>query len=439
MRKVALIGIIVLAAFLRLYNLNSVPPSASLDEASIGWNAYSVLKTGADEFNQFPLISQRGYDDYRRSTYLLLTIPFIAILDLSVLAIRFPAVVLSIFTVLALYGIVRELMNRSSSPKAIILAYLSALSLAISPWHIYISRLGHESNACLSFLVFGFYFFLRGRRQSKFLLVSALFFLLSMISYYTGQIVIPLFVGGIFVLFFRELLRAITKTVATKMIAVAIAILTGLVLWSLFSPSAMIRYRGTSTLSPQVHDKAFSEWVRRHNEAVNNHDIFGALYYNRRVFFAKVLFEGYISHFSYQWLFINTGSDSFKAPDSGLLYAWQLPFILIGIVAFSFTRFVPFRLKMLVALWFVLSPLPASIATQAPHAMRAYNILPLWQVATALGVVHTINIFKKIKAIPIVVIATIVFFSVKIFCGHYFEKFPVKESRSFQYLSLIHI
>src|SRR3989344_5975196 len=97
--------ILMLAAFLRFWQLGNVPPSASMDEASIGWNAYSVLKTGVDEYGEFPLISQRGYDDWRRSTYLFLTIPFIALLDLQIVAVRLPAVILSILTIWAMYHI----------------------------------------------------------------------------------------------------------------------------------------------------------------------------------------------------------------------------------------------------------------------------------------------------------------------------------------------
>ena len=90
-RQFILILILALAAFLRLWSFGSVPPSASLDEASIGYNAYSVLKTGVDEFGSFPIVSQRGYDDYRRSTYLFLVVPFVGLFGLNTAAVRFPA------------------------------------------------------------------------------------------------------------------------------------------------------------------------------------------------------------------------------------------------------------------------------------------------------------------------------------------------------------
>ena len=47
--KVILIGILLLAAGLRLWNLGNIPPHLTPDEASLGYNAYSILKTGKDE------------------------------------------------------------------------------------------------------------------------------------------------------------------------------------------------------------------------------------------------------------------------------------------------------------------------------------------------------------------------------------------------------
>jgi len=55
--KTLLVVIILLASFLRLYNLANVPPHLTPDEASLGYNAYSILKTGKDEYGKFmPII-----------------------------------------------------------------------------------------------------------------------------------------------------------------------------------------------------------------------------------------------------------------------------------------------------------------------------------------------------------------------------------------------
>ncbi|KKR87871.1 MAG: Glycosyl transferase family 39, partial [Candidatus Woesebacteria bacterium GW2011_GWB1_41_10] len=52
-----LIVILLFAAILRLWNLGSIPPHLTPDEASLGYNAYSILKTGRDEYSKFlPII-----------------------------------------------------------------------------------------------------------------------------------------------------------------------------------------------------------------------------------------------------------------------------------------------------------------------------------------------------------------------------------------------
>ncbi len=133
-----LIGIIFIAFFLRFFLLSSVPPSASLDEASIGYNAYSILKTGTDEYgNKFPILL-RAYDDWRPALYIYLVIPFVKILGLNALSVRLPSVILSVITVIATYFLVKEIFLNFKNK--IFLAFVSSFLLAISPWHIYISH-----------------------------------------------------------------------------------------------------------------------------------------------------------------------------------------------------------------------------------------------------------------------------------------------------------
>ena len=50
-----LLGIIVIAALLRLWGISTNPPSLSWDEVSIGYNAYTILNYGMDEHGvRFP-------------------------------------------------------------------------------------------------------------------------------------------------------------------------------------------------------------------------------------------------------------------------------------------------------------------------------------------------------------------------------------------------
>ncbi len=433
-RPIILIAILALAAILRFWSLGNVPPSASLDEASIGYNAYSVLKTGGDEYGEFPFISQRGYDDFRRSTYLFLVVPFVALFDLNVISVRLPAVILSILTVWVTYHIVLLLFSKRSEFSSNV-ALLASFLLAISPWHIYISRLGHESNAYLSFFVFGVLFFLQGERnKSKVrILLSIIFFTLSMISYYAGQVFIPLLVIGLFFIFRKNLLSIITSDKKVLILFFAFAVLLVPIFWVIFSPKALVRFQGTSTFKPEAHSKEFAKRVELRNKAVESNDIVGTIIYNRHLFPVQVFFEGYIAHFKPQWLFTNSSSEQFKVPNMGLLYLWEIPFIAIGIAALLFSRVLDRQAKKLIFLWFFLAPLPAAIATQAPHAMRSYNFLPTWQIFTALGLAYLFYKLPKFKILTLSVFALLILVSVSTLYKNYFIVFPKEESKSFQY------
>lgn len=429
-----LIIILLLSAFLRFWNLGGVPPSASMDEASIGYNAYSVLKTGGDEYGKFPLISQRSYDDWRRSTYLLLVVPFIGLFNLSVVAIRLPAVILSILTVLATYHITL-LLFRKRSELAIKIALIVTLLLAISPWHIYISRLGHESNACLSFLIFAILFFLQGLRNRSInrILISVIFFTLSMISYYSGQAFVPLFATSLFFIFRKELWSMVSKDKKILFAFFVLMILLVPIFWAIFSPEALIRFQGTSTFKPEAHSEEFANRVLLRNKAVENHDIIGTILYNRHLFPPLVFLEGYFSHFKPQWLFFNSSAEPHKVPNMGLLYLWEIPFIVIGIIALFFSRDLDISSKKLIFLWFFLAPVPAAIATQTPHAMRYYNVLPTWQIFSAFGLVYIFYKLRRFKILGLAIFAALIVISLKTFYINYFIVFPREQSQSFHY------
>src|SRR3989338_5729993 len=106
--------VILLSLFLRIYKIDTVPPSASLDEVSIGWNAYSLLQTGRDEYGyQFPILL-RAYDDWRPALYVYSVIPSVAIFGLTPFAVRLPSVLFSILMVFSTYLLTVYLVQRFS-------------------------------------------------------------------------------------------------------------------------------------------------------------------------------------------------------------------------------------------------------------------------------------------------------------------------------------
>ena len=70
-----LAGIIIVAAFLRFYQLGSNPPSLTWDEAAWGYNAYSIGIDGKDEFGRFlPHDYLESFGDFKPPMYAYLDV-----------------------------------------------------------------------------------------------------------------------------------------------------------------------------------------------------------------------------------------------------------------------------------------------------------------------------------------------------------------------------
>src|SRR5260370_31556544 len=147
--KYLLFIIVFIAALLRLWGLGNIPPSPVWVEVALGYNAYSIMQTGRDEYGkQFPVVLQ-SFDDYKPALYTYLTIPSVALFGLNTFAVRLPSAIFGILTVLAVYFLVMELFDKwepknwKNAPS--ILALITSLLVTISPWHIQFSRVAFET------------------------------------------------------------------------------------------------------------------------------------------------------------------------------------------------------------------------------------------------------------------------------------------------------
>ena len=87
-------GVLVVGFLLRVIGLAYYAAGFNADEVNQGYTAYSILKTGRDEWGKFLPLAPRSYGDYRAPLYTYLTIPSIAVLGLNEFAVRLPGVVL---------------------------------------------------------------------------------------------------------------------------------------------------------------------------------------------------------------------------------------------------------------------------------------------------------------------------------------------------------
>lgn len=397
-----LIIIIILASFLRLWQLGNVPPSPDWDEAALGYNAYSILKTGRDEYGTWLPLTLRSFDDYKPPLYMYLTVPSVAIFGLNTWSVRLPSAILGILAVIGTY-----LLGKQFGKKLNLSGELPALLLAISPWHLQFSRIAFEANIGVTLNIFGLVFFLHGLRSRRWLSFSAFLFGLALYAYHSERIFVPLLVGLLFLFFRGDLL----KDKKSLIIAMVVGLLTILPLATVFlNQNTLTRLRGTSSLADQTALLARSVNKLEMDQVSGN--IWGQIFDNRRLVWVKTLADGYLSHFSLRWLFLTGDNPRHHAPDMGLMYLWEMPFLFWGIYAvFVFGG----PLSWLMFGWLLIAPIAASPTTELPHAIRTLVFLPVLQIFTAIGLTQFMGWVRKFKQVKIRFFMTIVIIGLIIF------------------------
>ena len=385
-KLIVLTIIIVIGAVLRLWQLGAVPSSIDWDEASLGYNAYSIFETGKDEFGKTLPVVLRSFDDYKPALYAYLIIPSYKIFGLNEFPVRFPSAIMGILTLISVYFLVRKLFQKEN------IALLTTFLLAISPWHIQFSRIAFESNVGLALNIFAATFFLYGLKKHWMLIFAAIFAGLSVHSYQSDRVFTPLFILGMLIIYFKSFIKVPKKYIVSAFV-VGLIIILPLVIYICSDSNVLLRAKGTSVFSDNM--VLLKDNAKRNEFNIESSNELGKIIDNRRVVYARSVLENYLSHFSPNWL-LRGDIARHHAPEMGLIYIWEFPFILIGIYILLFSKFDK-RAKYFIFFWFLLAPIPASITTGVPHAVRTLNFLPTWQIFSALGLIATYSAVSSIR------------------------------------------
>lgn len=176
--------IIILGAVLRFYTLTSLPLYG--DELTITYDAYSLLHTGKDQTGEsWPVTFAMGAG--RPAGFVYATIPFIAILGPNELGVRLLSVLSGIGLIILIFFLGKELFSRN-------IGLIASFLVSISIWDLSLSRGGFEAHMALLTAVLAIYFLLRSLKKPSFLLLSAIFFGLTIHTYPTYKLTLPLIV-----------------------------------------------------------------------------------------------------------------------------------------------------------------------------------------------------------------------------------------------------
>lgn len=424
-----LIVIIFAAAILRFYNLSINPPSLTWDEVAWGYNAYSLGIDGRDEFGRFlPFTYLESFGDYKPPLYAYIDVLPVKIFGLNEFATRFPSAFLGTLTVLLTYFLTKSLFIKAAKKETY--ALVASGMLAISPWHILLSRAAFEANVGTFLLVLGVWLFLDSLQKRGYLLIlSAISFVLGIYTFNTERIVGPLLVIGLAGIYLKQLRDMKKWVILAAIIGLAFVLPT---VPFLLSPQAKLRFQEVNIFSdPKIV-------LTSNAEIANDHmATWSKIVHNRRLMYGANFLQHYFDNVSTDFLFIKgDGNPKFSTQQVGQMYIWEIPFLLFG-------AYYLFRKResnwIVIPFWLLVGIIPAATAEQTPHALRIETTLPTFQILSSYGLVNTIALLKpRFSAIPlkktfIGIIAVVSVLNFFYFLEYYFVHYATDYSSQWQY------
>lgn len=391
-----IILLIFIAGFLiRFYQLGKIPNGLSVDEADMGYNAYSVLATGSDIYGQkLPLFFQ-ALDDWKPGLVFYTTIPAIFLFGLTDLSIRLTAAVFGSLTLVLIF-----ILTKLLYPKNQFLPYISTLLAVFAPWHIALSRamVWYIELIFLYLLFFTLFLFAQKeylKTQVKLLALSAaaIFLSLTLYVYYASIVYLPLIVTLVIYLY-RNFLR---KNLKSSLAALAILVILSLpALLHYASQESRTRLNAISVLTADI---TLPTSIREIEQDKQQSIAFSQIIHNRRLVYASALLDNYFDYFNLDYLFINVKSTRyFYVNNVGLFYLIELPFFLYGLYTLIRRRE---KSDLLLLSLLVIGPIPAMITLGSPFPHRALLTIFSLQLISAIGVTTFIsNILRASPAKP---------------------------------------
>lgn len=205
--------IIFVACFVRSIYLDKIPASLNYDEASIGYEAYSLTKYGIDRNGfSFP-IHFISWGSGQNVLYAYILIPFIKILGLTTFSVRLPMLIISCLSLIVAYYLFKEIFKDK--------IMIPMLLFAIIPWHFMKSRWALESNIFPDIILFSIYLLTKfhNTKNKKYLYINTIILGISLYSYGTSYVFVPIY----FILNYAYLLYK--KLISTKTFIVNLLII----------------------------------------------------------------------------------------------------------------------------------------------------------------------------------------------------------------------
>jgi hypothetical protein len=292
------------------------------------------------------------------------------------------------------YFLVKEIFWEKKKNWREKVSLLSALFLAISPWHLQFSRAAFETNLSVTVVIFSVYFFLKAVRiqSAKLAGLSGLSFGLALFSYHSTRVLTPMLIVSLVIIFRR---RISLKGFLLPFAAIY-SIFFLLFIPILKSPDAQIRFRVTNALHVMENEDRASARILRDSSYEGGE--LSKVFFNRRLAILnyeniETVVHNYLLHFDPTYLFVSGDAPLHHPPEHGMLYFFDFALLILGVIFYIFQ--VRSRRNIILPIWLLAAPISSAVTIQVPHSVRTEVILPTLHIVSAIGLVGLLDLVKK--------------------------------------------
>ncbi len=383
--SLVLVGIFLLAIFLRIYKLTSIPIGITHDEINYILNAKSLFYTGKNipwTSSALFSIGEKNFDVVISEIPSILISPIVGPLPLNLFNARIIYALISSLNIIGFYVLAKNLFNSKK------IGYLASILIAVNPWSIHFGRTAFEINFAFFFYTFALAFFFA--KTKNHLKISFLFFLLGFMSYLGAKLMLlPI----ILVLVIYNSFNKISKIPNKQLI-----VFTGslVLLFILYSATISLQPVGSRKNELIFFDKGnIAEIVNQQRRDAFTSSI-NSLFINKSLILITRIINVYIESYSTKFLFL-TGETR------GAYSFWQHgPFYIIDFFLITLGIYYLGKQKNNVTIFIfgilLIAPLVSAIdLVEQSYVMRSFPLFWGLPLLTTLGICQLYKFLKSRK------------------------------------------
>ncbi|KKU18574.1 MAG: hypothetical protein UY13_C0002G0283 [Candidatus Pacebacteria bacterium GW2011_GWB1_47_8] len=428
--------IIILAVFVRFYQLGQVPIELTRDEASLGFTAFSLLETGREEHGTFWPVQIESFGDWKLPLYVYTLIPFIKLFGLTMWSVRLPSALAGVSIVVSSFYLVSLLTQDKKYRLWLKLGV--PLLLAVSPWAVHFGHVAYEAHLSLAVFLWGLVgvltvirdFEAHQQRRLGRLISSLCLWSLTLLGYHAYQVFVPLlvvFVGWVYWSTWRRFFgvkRRLLFGVAAPFVIVGL-----LLLGSGAQGANQVKFSGLSIFSLEAYTKVVDSARKAFSDPSNPFFVLAA---NKVGAFFEQVQTNFFRLISPEFLFLQGGANhGHNITGFGNFYPLIFFGLVVGIASIIIERK---QWLYLLGSWVVAASVAPMITFEANHTTRFSPGFVVLEILSVYGWVKIIKTVRKTlgKVWLMLFLSALTLglsYSVYRFLIHYYFVFPVRDAQ----------